>query len=294
MRVGDERIPCEILERDTGRVGQWMGLGHQRGDGNGALEDRHLQIVLVRQIHVLGDDLLEQHQDAQPAVLGHDVFQIFPEAGLQKFVVGPVQVGEAVFVIKETLEHKGGAGANDGEAVALGHGLRDLLDIIALGDDLLSVAHENQSLRRSGDAVGRPVKQGIADLLFHVLDDGAEMGLGDIAVSGGFVDGAALVRLQDIDEVFCVHVALSFSKRRRDLIPNSEGLTKSPIIRQPGEHVIIVTGKTKAPGQRGVQILSIIIAPIFKEYKIRTRRWNADQNEGKEERHGREEARKVR
>ena len=120
------------------------------------------------------------------------------------------------------------------------------------------------------------------------------MGLGDIAVSGGFVDGAALVRLQDIDEVFCVHVALSFSKRRRDLIPNSEGLTKSPIIRQPGEHVIIVTGKTKAPGQRGVQFLSIIIAPIFKEYKIRTRRWNADQNEGKEERHGREEARKVR
>ena len=97
-----------------------------------------------------------------------------------------------------------------------------------------------------------------------------EMGLGDIAVPGGFVDRAALVRFQDIDEVFCVHVALSFSKRRRDLIPNSEGLTKSPIIRQRGEHVIIVTGKTKAPGQKGVQILSIIIAPIFKEYKIRT------------------------
>lgn len=213
----------------------------------------------------------------------------------QKFVVGPVQVGEAVFVIKETLEHKGGAGANDGEAVALGHGLRDLLDIIALGDDLLSVAHENQSLRRSGDAVGRPVKQGIADLLFHVLDDGAEMGLGDIAVSGGFVDGAALVRLQDIDEVFCVHVALSFSKRRRDLIPNSEGLTKSPIIRQPGEHVINRNRQNKGARSEGR-------SDFINHYSANFQRIQdphpgggmQDQNEGKERGMAEKKRRKVR
>ena len=42
-------------------------------------------------------------------------------------------------------------------------------------------------------------------ILLHIFDDRAEVGLGDVAVPGGLVDGAALVGFQNIGEMFCVH-----------------------------------------------------------------------------------------
>lgn len=169
------------------------------------LENCQLQIVLIRQFHIFGDDLLKHDQDTQPAIAGDNVFQIFAETGFQEFIVGAVQIRIELFIVKEALEHKGGAGTDDGETVVFQHGLRYFLNIVSLGDNFFGMAHKDETLRRGHDAAGGAVEEGIADLLFHIFDNGTEMGLGNIAIPGRLVHRAAFERLQDIDQMLCIH-----------------------------------------------------------------------------------------
>ena len=83
--------------------------------------------------------------------------------------------------------------------------LEDGLQLVVLPLEYPEAVDEGAALRGGNDAGGRADKEGEAHLLLNLLDRVAQVGLGDVEVSGGLAEGAGVGDLNGVKKLFNSH-----------------------------------------------------------------------------------------